>query len=296
MQDGADGLSRAVEALRQDFLARRPVRTASLIVTLFGDAIVPRGGALSIRALIDLTGVLGIEAGAVRTAMSRLVAGGLFERRGVAGRPRYGLSPEGARTFEAAFRRVYAGERPPGGGGFRLLVLPAAAKKAADMAMLEAAGFRPLAAGVHVAPGSGGMPPVPAGAFLFDAVAAPDMVRRVATEALGLGETVAAYRRVAAEQAPLLRLVEASSPSPAEAFVMRTLAVHAFRRAVIHDPALPEDLLPADRPDLEARRIMARLYTALVAPSERHIDAVTAGDGENLPPPSCDLAGRFDKD
>jgi phenylacetic acid degradation operon negative regulatory protein len=286
-------MSRAVEALRQDFLARRPVRTASLIVTLFGDAIVPRGGTLSIRALIDLMGALGIEAGAVRTAMSRLVADGLFERQDGGRRPRYGLSPEGARTFEAAFRRVYAGERPPGGGGFRLLVLPAAARKAADMAALEAAGFRALAAGVHVAPGSGAMPPAPAGAFLFDAVAAPDMVRRVATEALGLGETVAAYRRVAAEQAPLLKLVEASTLSPSEAFVLRTLAVHAFRRAVIHDPTLPEDLLPADRPDLAARQIMARLYAVLAAPSEQHIDAVTEADGESLSQPSFDVARRF---
>lgn len=293
MRGETDGMSGAVAALRQDFLARRPVRTASLIVTLFGDAIVPRGGTLSIRALIDLTGALGIEPGAVRTAMSRLVAGGLFERRDGGRRPRYGLSQEGARTFAAAFRRVYAGERQPDGRGFRLLVLPAAARKAADMAALEAAGFRPLAAGVLVAPGSAAPASVPAEAFLFDAVAEPAMARRIATEALGMGETVAAYRRLADAQASLLRLVEASPPSPVEAFVIRTLAVHAFRRAVIHDPALPEDLLPADRPDIEARRTMARLYAALAAPSEQHVDAVTDADGENLPGTAIDLTRRF---
>lgn len=293
MQGGADEIGRAVEAMRQGFLSRRPVRTASLIVTLFGDAIVPRGGALSIRALIDLTGALGIEAGAVRTAMSRLVADGLFARQDGGRRPRYGLSPEGVRTFDAAFRRVYAGERPPGGGGFRLLVVPGAAKRVVDAAALEAAGFRPLAAGIHVAPSSAAAPAIPDGAFLFDATAEPGMVRRIANEILGLGETVAAYRRIAAELTPLARLIAEQPPTPEAAFVVRTLAVHAFRRAVIHDPGLPQDLLPPDRPDRAARRIVAALYAALAKASERHIAAVSEADGEGLPAATIDLTRRF---
>jgi DNA-binding transcriptional regulator PaaX len=62
---------------------------------------------------------------------------------------------------------------------------------------------------------------------------------------------------------------------------------------VIHDPVLPEDLLPADRPDREARRAVAALYAALAAPSEAHLDAVAAADGEDLPAPELDLARRF---
>jgi phenylacetic acid degradation operon negative regulatory protein len=293
MQGGAGAIGEAVDAMRQDFLSRRPVRTASLIVTLFGDAIVPRGGALSIRALVDLMGVLGIAPGAVRTAMSRLVADGLFERRDGGRRPRYGLSPEGGRTFAAAFRQVYAGERVAAGSGFRLLVVPPAAKKAIDAEVLAAAGYRPLAAGTYVAPASAAAVTPPAGSFLFDATGDVEVMRRVATDALGLGETLAAYRRIAAEQAPLLRLVESDPPSPAQAFIARTLAVHAFRRVVIHDPALPEALLPPDRPDREARQIMAALYAALAGASELHIDRVTSADGEDLPTAAIDLGQRF---
>jgi phenylacetic acid degradation operon negative regulatory protein len=293
MQGGLGAIGGTVEAMRQAFLSRRPVRTASLIVTLFGDAIVPRGGALSIRALVDLMGALGIEPGAVRTAMSRLVADGLFERRDGGRRPRYGLSRAGARTFEAAFRRVYAGERPAAGGGFRLLVVPTAAKKAVDAGVLAAAGYRALAAGTYVAPASAAAVTLPAGSFLFDATGDAEVMRRVATDALGLGETIAAYRRIAGEQAPLLRLVETDPPSPLQAFVARILTVHAFRRAVIHDPALPEDLLPPDRPDRVARQIMAALYAALVAASEQHIDVVTDADGEALPHATIDLRQRF---
>lgn len=286
-------IAEATDRLRDGFLASRPVRTASLIVTLFGDAVVPRGGELSIRSLVDLMGALGIEAGAVRTAMSRLVAEGLFERRTNSRRPRYGLSPAGARTFAAAFRRVYAGERPAGGGGFRILVVPTAAKKAVDAADLAAAGYRPLAAGTFIAPASAPAIALPEGAFLFDASAPPDLARRVATDVLGLGATAAAYRDFVAGQAPLLALLAGQTPRPQEAFVLRTLSIHAFRRAVIHDPGLPEDLLPTDRPDRAARRTMAALYAALVPAAERHILSVTEADGEPLPPAAIDLTTRF---
>ena len=35
-----------LERLIERFQQRRPLRTGSLIITLFGDAIVPRGGAV----------------------------------------------------------------------------------------------------------------------------------------------------------------------------------------------------------------------------------------------------------
>lgn len=287
-------IGRAVAALRQRFLARRPVRTASLIVTLFGDAVVPRGGALTIRALIDLMAGLGIEAGAVRTAMSRLTAEGLFRRTGGGPRPRYGLSAEAERTFAEAFRRVYAGERPAAGSGFSLVVLPAPARKGLDAAGLAAAGYRALAPGVMVAPATAPRVALPEGAYRFAAEADAATVHRVAQEALGLAATAEAYRAFAADFGPVLALVEGGAvPAPAEAFVLRTLAVHAFRRAVIRDPGLPADLLPPDRPDRAARAVIARLYARIAQASEQHLEAVAAADAEPLAPLTLDLARRF---
>jgi phenylacetic acid degradation operon negative regulatory protein len=286
-------ITEVTDGLRRRFLAGRPVRTASLIVTVFGDAIVPRGGLLSIRALVDLMGGLGIEAGAVRTAMSRLVADGLFVRRN-GRRPHYALSAEAERTFAEAFRKVYAGERPEAGGGFRLIIAPAMAKKVLDGAAFAAAGYRAMAPGVLIAPASAAAVPLPAGAYALQAQADDPTVQRIAHDVLGLAETAGAYRRFVAEfSGPAGALAAGGAVTPAQAFALRMLAVHAFRRIVIRDPGLPEDLLPLDRPDRQAREIMATLYRAATVPAEAHLDAVTEADEEPLPALAMDLAHRF---
>ncbi|WP_439574715.1 PaaX family transcriptional regulator C-terminal domain-containing protein [Phreatobacter sp.] len=285
-----DDGSAVVAALGQRLSVERPLRTASLIVTLFGDAIVPRGGRLSIRALIDLVAGLGIEAGAVRTAMSRLVADGLFVRQGAGRRPVYALSANGERTFAGAFRRVYAGERPQGASGFRLVVLPGNGRRGFDPAALIDAGYRPMLAGLYVAHGSAPDIALPDGAFRLDAAADSETTRRVARDVLGSAEAEAAYRRFSADFGPV---AGAAITAPQQAFVLRMLAVHAFRRAVIHDPGLPDGLLSPDRPDLAARRLMAQLYRTVAGAAEAHLDAVTLADREPLAPLSIDLATRF---
>lgn len=289
----SDAPATAIAALLGQFLDGRPLRTASLIVTVFGDAIVPRGGRLSIRALIDLMAGLGIEAGAVRTAMSRLVADGLFVRQGGGRRPVYALSASGERTFADAFRRVYAGERAQAGSGFRMIVLPGAGRRGFDPAGLTGAGYRAMAAGVYVAPGSAPQVDLPPGAFRLTAQADQATARRIAGELLGGGAAEAAYRRFCADFARPAAEALARAPAPADAFVLRTLAIHAFRRAVISDPGLPDDLIAADRPDLAARGLVTRIYAAVVPGSESHLEAVARAGGEPLPPPSIDLLHRF---
>src|SRR5438876_11430894 len=75
-------------ALLDRFRASRPVRAWSLIVTLYGDAIVPRGGSLWLGSLTAIMAWFGIDAGHVRTATSRLVTDGWLERERI-GRKSY---------------------------------------------------------------------------------------------------------------------------------------------------------------------------------------------------------------
>ena len=61
-------------------LKREPSRTGSIVITVFGDAIVPRGGSVWLGTLLEFFEQLDIDASVVRTAMSRLTADGWFER------------------------------------------------------------------------------------------------------------------------------------------------------------------------------------------------------------------------
>jgi phenylacetic acid degradation operon negative regulatory protein len=58
-------LARIVEQLK-----REPSRTGSIVITVFGDAIVPRGGSVWLGTLLEFFKALDIDSGVVRTAMS----------------------------------------------------------------------------------------------------------------------------------------------------------------------------------------------------------------------------------
>ena len=65
------------QPLIEHFKRRKPLRTGSLIVTIFGDSVAPRGGVVSLGSLIGVLDPLGISHRLVRTAVYRLVQEGL---------------------------------------------------------------------------------------------------------------------------------------------------------------------------------------------------------------------------
>lgn len=62
-----------VAELAAEFSRRKPMRTGSLITTIYGDVVAPRGGTLWLGSLLPLLHTFGINDSQARTAMSRLV-------------------------------------------------------------------------------------------------------------------------------------------------------------------------------------------------------------------------------
>src|SRR3989440_12967375 len=98
-------LARIIEQLK-----REPSRTGSIAITVFGDAIVPRGGSVWLGTLLEFFGELDIDAGVVRTAMSRLATDGWVERH-KGGRNRFYRLVSGGRA--ALFIAAQKNYRPP---------------------------------------------------------------------------------------------------------------------------------------------------------------------------------------
>src|SRR6266702_2202971 len=90
-------LARIVEQLK-----REPSRTGSIVITVFGDAIVPRGGSVWLGTLLEFFKGLDIDSGVVRTAMSRLATDGWLERNKVGRNSFYRLDEKGRQTFDTA--------------------------------------------------------------------------------------------------------------------------------------------------------------------------------------------------
>src|ERR1700742_5321895 len=87
-----------------DQLKREPSRTGSIVITVFGDAIVPRGGSVWLGTLLEFFEALDVDSGVVRTAMSRLAADGWLTREKGGRNSFYRLAAKGRQTVEGAAR------------------------------------------------------------------------------------------------------------------------------------------------------------------------------------------------
>src|SRR5688572_9383886 len=112
-----------VEALLDRFHERTPIRAGSLIVTVFGDAVIPRGGVLSLSSLHEIMRAFRVSDTLVRTALSRLVSEGWFERWKVGRNSYYRLTVKGQEAFAQATQRIYAEPLQSWHSSFDLLLL-----------------------------------------------------------------------------------------------------------------------------------------------------------------------------
>src|SRR5258708_22473962 len=104
-------------------LKREPSRTGSIVITVFGDAIVPRGGSVWLGTLLEFFEQLDIDASVVRTAMSRLTADGWFERNRIGRNSFYRLVQSGRQTFDIATKHIYGPPATDLTGRFELLLI-----------------------------------------------------------------------------------------------------------------------------------------------------------------------------
>ncbi|MDC7986074.1 phenylacetic acid degradation operon negative regulatory protein PaaX [Rhodoplanes sp. TEM] len=256
-----------------DQLRHEPSRTWSIIVTVYGDAIVPRGGSVWLGTLLMFFRELGIAEGVVRTAMSRLAADGWLERHKAGRNSFYRLADKGRETFAAATRHIYAAQPPAFTGHLDLVLLANGPGRDAARAALDEAGWGSPSAGVFVAPGW----PLPAaarGELILQATGSEAVLRDLAARSWPLDATADAYHGFVDTFSPLRAALAAGAvPDEAEAMVARVLLIHEYRRIVLRDPLLPAPLLPDDWPGAAARALCAALYRDLLEPSERWLDA-----------------------
>ncbi len=289
-------LAAPVSALLARFHASRPVRAWSLIVTLYGDAVVPRGGSLWLGSLTQIMARFGIDAGHVRTAMSRLVTDGWLERERIGRNSYYRLSKREEASFLAATKRIYFGAEQPFDGRLRLALLgPEVDDRSAVRPLLEREGFAALSPTVYVgvtdaSPQIAGI----GGVFLVTADPGKNGPA-VAAAAFELAPLAASYRDFVVRFAPLDRSLAAGGVlDPGDALVARVLLIHEFRRIVLRDPALPRRLLPADWPGATSRALAGRIYRRLVPAAEIYLDRNARNEDGPLPPPGANFFRRFD--
>jgi phenylacetic acid degradation operon negative regulatory protein len=89
------------------------------------------------------------------------------------------------------------------------------------------------------------------------------------------------------------RLADPGAHDPLQAFVVRTLLIHAYRRVLLRDPRLPATLLPLDWPGAAAYALCRDFYRLTHRAAERHLLATLRDARGTLPPAAAAFRHRF---
>lgn len=304
----------AIQKRLDDFCQQKRVQAGSLIISVFGDAVLPRGGRIWLGSLIRLLEPLELNERLIRTSVFRLVKDEWLQTEAVGRRSDYALTPSGRRRFEEASRHIYASRIPPWDHRWRLILvvgeLEAKLREQVRTALFWQ-GFGVLGSDCFVHPGAelatvmdaliaeglGEALPKLMPLFAADARSAmsasdADLVAR----AWDLRALAEAYGDFVSTYQPILEELRGGFHGEAcdqDAFLLRILLIHDYRRLLLRDPQLPDALLPADWPGQQARLLCKELYRRLEAPCSRHLDRnLCLADG-SVPGDDSNLVERF---
>ena len=301
----ADPASSAAAQLVKRYRSQRPLRGGSLLVTIFGDAIAPRGGAITLGSLIGLAAPFGLNERLVRTSMARLADDGWLESRRHGRLSEYRLSRDGRERFNAATQQIYGDPAQPWRGAWTLVLIRhgGRAARAAARELLGWAGFGEPAPGVFAHPSLlasevtrivGRVPELRDAIVLATGESPANSHRQLATLGWDLGELAARYRRFVAQFRPVLSAIEQPrSCSAAAAFTVRTLLIHEYRRIHLRDPLLPAALLPSGWVGAEAYSLCRAIYARTAALAEAHLSRHTLTLSGPLPAADVAWLARF---
>lgn len=298
------------------FLASDPPRSKSLLVTIFGDAILPHGGMVWLGSLIELLAPFGVNDRLLRTSVFRLAQEGWLGAQRDGRRASYAITPDAMARFVHAYRRIYAPPNVHWDGSWTLVLNGDGALNAAERAAVRK---ELLWEGYSViAPGIMGHPAADAAAldelltrlgvagklFVVQGKAMRQVSARPLSDLVAEGWDVAAvadgYTRFIAQFQPLLAALHATAEhacdaplTPEKAFVVRTLLVHAYRRVQLHDPQLPVELLPTPWPGALAYELARAIYLLVYAAAEQHIDSALRREDAAAPTAEAAFFDRF---
>lgn len=296
------------QALVDEFRSRPTLRAGSLIVTVFGDAIAPRGGTVWVGSLIRVMGDFGINERLVRTSVFRLSRDDWLGVDQVGRRSYYRLTTAGAVQFEQATHRIYGEPRQSWSGDWCLVLLAGLESSDKDLVRKELGwlGFGAISSSVlaHPSPDSADVEALldrlgVSGKLVVmnGRTVGPERdaaMRRLVHLSWNLEDLDNRYAGFVERFRPLYAAArKARRVDPRRAFQVRTLLIQEYRKILLRDPLLPAELLPAGWHGTAAYQLCRNLYRVVYAAADDFMgEAMETAEGP-LPPPAPAFFDRF---
>ncbi|WP_433444021.1 PaaX family transcriptional regulator [Nonomuraea sp. CA-141351] len=248
----------------------RQASAKALLLTVFGEFVLPDGRPAWTSTLLHVLGGLGMEEKSARQALSRMAADGWISSERSGRRVRWALTRRGREFLAEGAERIYAfGRRRESWDGRWVVLITTVPESRRELrhqlrAGLSWAGFGSPVPGVWVSPhaareaeakqvveGLG----LELSAYSFNGpYAGIGSERTLVDQAWHLGELAAQYQGFLQEFAGL-------RPKPGDPVLLAQIRlVHAWRRFPRLDPELPLELLPPDWIGVRAANVFNDLH------------------------------------
>ncbi len=263
-----------IQSLVDRLNARRRLRVWSIIITFFGDAVINRGGAISAKTVQDVLFAMGVEAGTVRTAFSRLTRDSWVEREKIGRASFYRISPTGKAPFEAAAGRIYTPyhRTADADSGKNWLVL----EKSNPTKLKFVRGTQKRIKHIY-------------DDEPFIAEATPHTVPSWFRDRFDVLEHREGLEHLIEDFSPL----NVQGLSGLDSLVLRCLLIHEWRRLVLQFDPVPDAVKPDGWPEQECHQLVATLFHEVLAQSENWLDTHAVGPKGALPTSKAELNHRF---
>ncbi|MCF6234289.1 MAG: hypothetical protein L3J36_14490 [Rhodobacteraceae bacterium] len=238
-----------------------------MVITVFGDLVQHRGGQVSTAKLGQVLGRVGVEQGALRTALSRLARDGWVQVERIGRTSHYRLSQQGLARFAPATMQIYAPVKlAPVARWAMVLKLGATGRQEVTVCPLDDV--------------------VDQG----DCLVSGDLCTVSGAYRASLLEDDHRFA-LAALAADITALAGVKMSEPLESAAARVLLIHRWRRIVLRFPDIPWELMPKDAPLANPRHAVAEAYWRLSEPGEAWMGCdITASA------PNNQASGRFKPD
>lgn len=281
----------------------------SLIISIFGDCIFQRGGVISLASLIQLMDVFGFNERSVRTAVFRLVQNDWLTSEKIGRTSYYRITEISRERIAAAHEKIYGMNQGEWDRKWDLVLLSSVdlGNKAVLKKELEWLGFANIATNLMAYPSCDELQ-------LQNLLFNLNMTEQVVVfraEALHLWqESYPTLKRMIEVNWPIeqlhqrydkfindfrnvLSLIEYGEFNELQAFQIRILLIHQYRRILLKDPNLPLELLPSDWLALTARNLTSNVYQMIISSSEEFfLDIARTAEG-TMPPARPQFYKRF---
>lgn len=304
-------MSAKIQQIIDSVVKNETLSGTSLISTIFGDSVLHRGGNISLASLIQLLELFGFNDRAVRTSVFRLVKNDWLCSDKIGRTSFYRITDSSRSTYLQAEQRIYNDQMKEWDHYWDLILMSSldTENKALLKKELEWLGFANISTNLMAYPGCNR---IELQRLLVDLNMSEQVVVFKAETLQLFNNSVDTIGRMLRTNWPIdelrqrylqfldifreigvLLMQENEQLEPVQAFQIRTLLIHYYRRILLKDPALPLELLPTDWPAISARTLSMNIYKKVFEPADEYFLSVAATAEGPMPNATAHYWGRF---